>query len=88
MALALELKWTLQEVAISLDPILATKQFVVPLLSFPIMLGRLIQLFRHLKHQNLSIISDSIGRANMVKQFCNGTDQNRVDWYGGMVEYS
>ena len=35
----------------------------------PIMLGRLIRSFRHLEHQNPSILSDYIGRARMVQQF-------------------
>ena len=33
---------------------------MAPLASDPIMWGRSIQLFRHLEHQNLSIISDFI----------------------------
>ena len=39
---------------------------VAPHANDPIMSGRLIQLFRHLEHQNPSIISDSIGRARMA----------------------
>ena len=54
---------------------------VVPLSNDPIMSKRLIQSFRHLEHQNLSIISDSIGRARMVQQILNGRDQK-----GGMEE--
>ena len=38
----------------------------------PIMSGTLIWSFRHLEYQNLSIISDSKGRARMVKQFWKG----------------
>ena len=34
---------------------MATKQFVAPLVSNPIMSGRSLWSFRHLKHQNLSI---------------------------------
>ena len=33
------------------------------------MLDTSIRLFRHLEHQNLSIISEDIGRARMVQQF-------------------
>ena len=51
---------------------------VVPLSNDPIMSKRLIQSFRHLEHQNLSIISDSIGRARMVQQFRrNGRTEER-----------
>ena len=39
---------------------------VAPLANDPIMSGRSIQSFRHLEHQNPSIISDSIGRARMA----------------------
>ena len=35
----------------------------------PIMSGRSIRSLRHLQCQNLSIISNSIGRARMVEQF-------------------
>ena len=54
---------------------------VVPLSNDPIMLKRLIQSFGHLKHQNLSIFSDSIGRARMVQQFGQkrGTKWIRTD---------
>ena len=34
-----------------------------------IMSGTSIQLFRHLEHLNLSIISDYVGRLRMVQQF-------------------
>ena len=37
-----------------------------PLANDPIMAGRSIRSFRHLEHQNPSIISDSIGRARMA----------------------
>ena len=37
----------------------------------PIMSGRSIKVFRHLEHQNQSIISDSIGRARIVQHFGN-----------------
>ena len=44
---------------------------VIPGANAPIMSGRVIRSFRDLKHQNPSIISDSIGRARMVQQFRN-----------------
>ena len=48
---------------ISLDPFLAAKKAVGPLTNDPIMLGRLIWSFRHLKHQNLSTGDDSINNS-------------------------
>ena len=42
---------------------------VVPLSNDPIMSKRLIQSFRHLEHQNLSIISDSIDSARCGQIF-------------------
>ena len=63
---ALEWKWTLQDVAISLVPILATKQFMALLASNPIMLEKLIQLFRHLKHQNPSTSDDFINSSGII----------------------
>ena len=42
---------------------LATKEALVPLANVPIMSGRSIRSFRHLEHQNPSIISGDIGRA-------------------------
>ena len=44
---------------------------LAPLANDPIMLDTSIWLFRHLEHQNPSIISDSIGSARMVQQFQN-----------------
>ena len=44
--------------AIFLVPFLATREAVPPLAKDLIMLGTLIQLFRHLKHQNLSTGDD------------------------------
>ena len=41
----------------------------MPLANDPIISGTSIRLFRHLEHQNLSIISEDIGRARMVQQF-------------------
>ena len=57
------------DVARSLVPIFATKELVAPLVNDLIMLERLIQLFRHLEHQNPSIISESKARARMVQEF-------------------
>ena len=37
-----------------------------------IMLGTLIRSFRHLEHQNLSIISEDIGRINVGCKICHG----------------
>ena len=51
---------TEQDVARSLVPILATKETLAPLTNDPIMWKRLIESFRHLGCQNLSIISDYI----------------------------
>ena len=49
-----------------------------------IMTGRSLRSFRHLEHQNLSIISENIGRARMVQQFRRiaggvGLDGSTVD---------
>ena len=41
----------------------------MPLANDPIISGTSIRLFRHLEHQNLSIISEDIGRARVVQQF-------------------
>ena len=38
----------------------STRELVVPIANYPIILGRIIQLYRHLEHQNPSIVSDSI----------------------------
>ena len=57
---------------IFLVPFLATKERLAPFANDPIMWKRSIQLFRHLECQNLSIISEDIGRARMVQQFRNG----------------
>ena len=63
---ALEWKWTLQDVAISLVPILATKQFMAPLASNLIMSGRSIRLFRPLKHKNPSTGDDFINNSGII----------------------
>ena len=59
---------------------------VVALKNDPIMSGRLIRLFRHLEHQNLSIISEDIGRARMVKQFQSRSRRNTVDTMSTDIE--
>ena len=49
----------------------------MPLANDPFMLGKSMLSFRHLECQNLSIISEDIGRARMVQQFRrrrNGTE--------------
>ena len=51
-----------------LVPILATKEALAPLAHGPIIWGRLIQSFRHLECQNLSIISDSIGSPRWLQK--------------------
>ena len=48
----------------------------------PMMSGTSIQLFRLLEHQNLSIISEDIGRARMVQQFRRS---QRIGAVGGGV---
>ena len=58
-----------------LVPFLATKETLVPLANDPIMQKRLIWSFRHLECRNPSIISEDIGRARMVQQFQNGTEE-------------
>ena len=63
-------------------PFLATKEVLAPLANDPIMLGRPIRSFRHLEHQNLSIISDLIDRERVGEQFLwrgvNGPEQNAI----------
>ena len=63
----------------------STREEVLPLAYDPIMFGRSILSFRHLEHQNPSIISGDIGRARSVQQFRrrnggteerNGTERN------------
>ena len=67
-----------------LVPFLATKEALALLANDPIMLGRSIFLFRHLECQNLSIISDSIGRARIVQHFL----RSRRSWIRGGVQLS
>ena len=52
----------------SLVPFLAIIEVMALLANNLSKLDRLIWSFRHLEHQNLSIVSDSIGRARTVKQ--------------------
>ena len=47
---------------------MATREAVEPLANDPIIVGRSIQLFRHLGHQNPSIISDSIGICRWLRK--------------------
>ena len=60
---------------ILLVPFLATKEALAPLTNVPIMSGRSIRSFRHLEHQNPSILSGDIGRARSVQQFRNVTEE-------------
>ena len=53
---------------ILLVPFFATREAVALLVNNLIMSSTLKQSFRHLEHQNLSIISEDIGRARMVQQ--------------------
>ena len=47
-------------------PFLCTRKAVVPLANDHFMLGTLIQLFRHLKHQNLSTSDDIIYSSGII----------------------
>ena len=51
---------------------LVSRKGVALLANDLIMLGTSIRSFRHLEHQNPSIISEDIGRASGVQQFRNG----------------
>ena len=62
---------------IFLVPFLATMEAVALLANDLIMSGTSIWSFRHLEHQNPSIISEDIGRASGVQQFRNGTEERR-----------
>ena len=57
---------TEQDVGRSLAPILATKEALAPLANDPIKSGSLIQLYRHLKHQNLSTGDDHINGSGII----------------------
>ena len=61
----------------TLVPFLATMEVLAPLKNDPFMWGRLIQSFSHLEIKNLSIISNLIDRARMVKQFQIGSIRSR-----------
>ena len=63
---------------------LATREAVVPFANDPIMSVIFISSFRHLEHQNLSIISDSIGRVRILQQFWRriGLDQRNRSTVG------
>ena len=50
----------------SLVPILATRKLVAPLAINPIVSGGSIQLFRHLKHQNMSTSDDIIDSSGKI----------------------
>ena len=54
---------------IFLVPFLATKETLAPPENNLIMSGTSKQSFRHLEHQNPSIISEDIGRARSMQQF-------------------
>ena len=62
--------------------ILTNREAVAQLANSPIMLGRLIRLFRHLERQNPSIISDYIGRARIVQQLWRNQIEEKSDWNG------
>ena len=51
---------------IFLVPFLATRELVAPLQNDPIISGRLILMFRHLKHQNLSTDDDFIQSSGII----------------------
>ena len=50
----------------SLVPILATRKLVATLAINPIVSGGSIQLFRHLKHQNMSTSDDNIDSSRKI----------------------
>ena len=67
---------------IFLVPFLATMEVVVLLANDLIMSGTSIRSFRHLEHQNPSIISEDIGGARMVQQFLRsriGSEEEEED---------
>ena len=71
-----------------LVPIFTTIGVVTPPENNLIMSGTLIRSFKHLEHQNPSIISWDIGRARRVQQFLNGGNKwNGTERRNGM-EYS
>ena len=60
--------------------IFTTRGVVVPPENNLIMSGTSIRLFRHLEHQNPSIISEDIGRVRSVQQFWRneGTEEEEA----------
>ena len=56
---------------------------MAPLPNHPIMSGISIGLFRHLEHQNLSIISDYIGIPNRSKK--NGEKSKEQEEEGNLI---
>ena len=66
---SLNIKIRLQIAEKFLVPFLATKEAVAPPENNLIMSGTSIWSFKHLEHQNPSIISEDIGRARSVQQF-------------------
>ena len=55
---------------------------MTPLANDPIIWGRSVGSFRHLEHQNLSIISEDIGRINVRCKICHGRNNSGIilDW--------
>ena len=56
-------------------PFFTTIGVVAPLKNDPILLGRSIWLFRHLEHQNPSIISDFRHRDRMPAKICENLQE-------------
>ena len=54
-------------------------EVVAQLENDPIMLGRSIQLLRHLEHQNPSIISDSIGISGWLQKNGNKSEEQEKE---------
>merc|ERR1712115_24763 len=55
--------------------IFTTRGVLAPPANNLIMSGTSTRSFRHLEHQNLSIILGDIGRARSMQQFQNGTEE-------------
>ena len=62
---------------ICLVPFLATMEAVAPPENNLIMLGTSIRSFRHLEHQNLSIISEDIGRNRWLQKKVRSRSRSR-----------
>ena len=75
---------------IFLVPFLATMEAVALLANDLIMSGTSIRSFRHLEHQNPSIISEDIGRARTVQQFRRNRteEEERRSRIGGGTQLS